>query len=311
MIPGVDTATRQSSRSMCRNLPVTSLWLACLFVVGGAPSAWADEVTEAISAIRKLGGSVRSVGKEWEVDFHLRGRRLTDKDLSHVAVLKDVAWLNVSKTRVTSAGLVHLKRLDKLRWLHLEMTGIGDKGMEHVAGLPRLEYLNLYATKVTDKSLEKLAKCKKLKRLYVWRTGVTDAGVARLRKSRTGIRIVKGLDLDKLASVFPSEVEKPKSRVSLKWVAVTSRDEAPLRSENGINCEILFENKSKRPVKLFWISYGKGELKFYARLAPGAIRKQNSYSKNAWLVTDDSDQPLGYFVVKQDDSRAVIPESAP
>ena len=311
MIPGVVTATRQASRSMCRNLPVTSLWLACLFVVGGAPSAWADEVTEAISAIRKLGGSVRSVGKEWEVDFHLRGRRLTDKDLSHVAVLKDVAWLNVSKTRITSAGLVHLKRLDKLRWLHLEMTGIGDKGMEHVAGLPRLEYLNLYATKVTDKSLEKLAKCKKLKRLFVWRTGVTDAGVARLRKSRTGIRIVKGLDLSKLATVFPSEVEKPKSRVSLKWVAVTSRGEAPLRSENGINCEILFENKSKRPVKLFWISYGKGELKFYARLAPGAIRKQNSYSKNAWLVTDDSDQPLGYFVVQQDDSRAVIPGSVP
>ena len=296
---------------MCRNLPVTSLWLACLFVVGGAPSAWADEVTEAISAIRKLGGSVRSVGKEWEVDFHLRGRRLTDKDLSHVAVLKDVAWLNVSKTRITSAGLVHLKRLDKLRWLHLEMTGIGDKGMEHVAGLPRLEYLNLYATKVTDKSLEKLARCQTLKRLYLWRTGVTDAGVARLRKRRAGIRIVKGLDLSKLASVFPTEVEKPKSRVPLKWVSVSSRGEAPLRSENGINCEILFENKSKRPVKLFWISYGKGELKFYARLAPGATRKQNSYSKNAWLVTDDSDQPLGYFVVKQDDSRAVIPESAP
>ena len=103
------------------------------------------------------------------------------------------------------------------------------------------------------------------------------------------------------------KVEKPKKRVPLKWVDVTSRGEAPARSEAGVNCEILFENRSKKPVKLFWIGYGNGALKFYARLAPGATRKQNSYSKNAWLITDDDDQPLGFFLVTEDDSHAVVP----
>ena len=102
-------------------------------------------------------------------------------------------------------------------------------------------------------------------------------------------------------------MELPKPKVSLKWIAVSERVQAPKRSENGINCQILFENRSPRPVKLQWISYGDGGLKFYATLAPGATRQQNSYSRNVWLITDENDQPLGYFVVEEDDSHAVIP----
>jgi len=121
------------------------------------------------------------------------------------------------------------------------------------------------------------------------------------------LRVVRGIDLSKLASTFPTEAEKPKPKVALKWVAVSSRAEAPARSENGINCQISFENKSARPVKLYWITYGNGALKLYATLAPGATRQQNSYSRNAWLITDENDQPLGYFVVEPEDSHAVIP----
>ncbi len=295
----------------CRHQLVGRVLIVSLLVLSDSSWAGADETADAVAAIRKIGGTVRPVGKEWAVDFHLRGRRLTNKELVHVAALKNVVWLNVSRTKITSNGLVHLKGLDKLRWLHLEMTKVGDKGIEHVAGLDNLEYLNLFGTKITDKALEKLTRCKKLKRLYLWQTDVTDDGMARLQQALAKTRIVRGVDLSKLASSFSSEVEKPKKRVALKWVDVTSRGEAPAKSETGINCEILFENRSKRPVKLFWIGYGNGALKFYARLAPGATRKQNSYSKNAWLITDDDDQPLGFFLVTEDDSHAVVPGASP
>ncbi|MCH8922807.1 MAG: hypothetical protein IIA67_06625 [Planctomycetes bacterium] len=287
--------------------PALWLLLGCLFILNLPSYAAADEVSDAVSAIKKIGGSVRRTGDAWEVDFHLRGRGLTDQGLQHVAALKNVASLNLRNTKISSAGLVHLNGLEKLRWLHLERTAIGDAGIEHLAGLPNLEYLNLYGTKITDKALEQLAGCQNLRRLFVWQTDVTDVGVARLEKTLPDLKIVRGVDLSKLAASFPKEAEQPRPKLSLNWVAVGSREDAPRRSENGINCTILFENKSKRPVKLYWISYGNGELKLYGTISPGATRRQNSYSRNAWLITDEDDKPLGYFAVEEDDSVAVIP----
>ncbi|HIF31900.1 MAG: hypothetical protein ABGX22_28090 [Pirellulaceae bacterium] len=287
--------------------PTLCLLLGSLLTPAVSSRVVADEFTEAVAAIEKIGGSVRPVGDTWDVDFHLRGRGLTDNGLVHVAALKNIVWLNLSNTKITDAGLGHLKNLKKLRWLHLEKTEIGDEAIGNLASLPNLEYLNLYATKITDKSLERLRGCTKLKRLYVWQTDVTDSGVARLEKRLPELTIVRGVDLSKLAALFPAEVEPTKPKLSLKWIAVSSRFDAPQRSENGINCQIWFENKSKNPVKLQWISYGSGELQFYATLAPGTTRQQNSYSRNAWLITDEDDQPLGYFVAKDDDSLAVIP----
>ena len=294
-------------RDLSMILPVVWLQIGLLIAPGSLSWAADAETVAAVSEVKKLGGSVRYQGQQMEVDFHLRGRGLTDNGLAHLVRLKNITWLNLKDTKISGAGLVHLRGLDKLRWLHLEQTEVGDAGMQHLAGLPKLEYLNLYATSITDKSLVQLARCKQLRRLYVWQTGVTDAGIARLQKKRPQLKIVRGLDLSKLASRFPTEAEKPKPKVSLKWMVVGSRAEAPARSENGVNCQILFENKSASPVKLYWIGYGNGELKLYATLAPGATRQQNSYGGNVWLIADKNDQALGYFVVSQEDSHAVIP----
>ncbi len=284
--------------------------LGVLLVAALGPSAWgADKTVDVKAKIEKLGGSVRPLDGEsgaLEVEFHLRGKQLTDDGLAHVAVLDNVASLNLRDTQITGAGLVHLKGLTSLRFLHLERTAVGDEGIEHLAGLTNLEYLNLYSTNITDKSLEHLTGLKKLTSLYVWQTGVTDEGVARLERALPDLKIVRGVDLSKLPDSFPSPEEKPKPKLSLKWVAISSRQDAPQRSENGINTQVFFENKSERRVKIYWITYA-GDLKLYGELEPGGTRQQNTYARNAWLITDESEIPLGYFVVEEDEALAVIP----
>ena len=209
----------------------------------------ADSAT--LEAIKKSGGLVLPYpgeGEQWEVEFHLRGRDLTDDGLANVAALKNVIALNLRDTQITSAGLVHLKGLTKLRRLHLERTKIGDEGIGNLVNLPDLEYLNLYATKITDKSLDQLAGLKNLKQLYVWQTDVTDEGVARFKKARPKVKIVRGLDLSKVVVVKKLE---PKPVDALKWIAAS--DQKPPKSKTGSFTTVVFENQSGRKVKLYWV----------------------------------------------------------
>jgi hypothetical protein len=263
----------------------------------------ADSAT--LEAIKKSGGLVLPYpgeGEQWEVEFHLRGRDLTDDGLANVAALKNVIALNLRDTQITSAGLVHLKGLTKLRRLHLERTKIGDEGIGNLVNLPDLEYLNLYATKITDKSLDQLAGLKNLKQLYVWQTEVTDEGVARFKKARPKVKIVRGLDLSKVVVIKKPE---PKPMDTLKWIAAS--DQKPPKSKPGSFTTVVFENKSGRKVKLYWVEYGGG-LKIYGTLDVGATREQNTFSDATWLITDEKDKPLGYFISTPKLSKAVIPK---
>ena len=272
-------------------------------VHAGDPADSTDAAT--LAAIREIGGVVRPLATGWEVEFHLRGRALTDEGLARVAALKDVVSLNLRDTQITGSGLVHLKDLTRLRWLHLERTQIGDEGTENLSGLRNLEYLNLYATKISDELLGRLTGLKRLKRLYVWQTNVTDEGVAALVKDLPELKIVRGVDFNKLSTYADIVGDIPQPTEDLQWIAVSRASDAP-KSNNGINTQVFFENKSRRRVKLYWISYGN-ELKLYAELEPGATRQQNSYANNSWLITDENDSPLAYFIVTEDISRAVIP----
>ncbi|MDP7206858.1 MAG: hypothetical protein QGH11_14880, partial [Pirellulaceae bacterium] len=92
----------------------------------------------------------------------------------------------------------------------------------------------------------------------------------------------------------------------IKWIPATTAGDAP-KSENGDNTEVVFENKSNRKVKIYWVSYGN-ELKLYGELEPGKTRRQNTFANNSWLITDKDDKPLGYFIVGPEKALAVIPE---
>ena len=80
----------------------------------------------------------------------------------------------------------------------------------------------------------------------------------------------------------------------------------PPASRGGDQTAVTFVNNSGRRVKIFWVGY-RGRLRLYGELAPGATRDQATYANNVWLVTDEHDKALGYFVAGPQASRAVIP----
>ena len=261
----------------------------------------------AIDSIKKNGGLILpSPGGEnqWEIQFQLRGRDLTDDGLADVARLGNVVELNLRDTKITSAGLVHLKGLAKLTRLHLERTNVGDEGIANLTKLTTLEYLNLYGTKITDKSLDHLAGLKNLRQLYVWQTDVTDAGIAKFKKALPAVSVVKGIDL---STIIPVAKEEPKPEKDLKWLPEGGDEKPPAKSVTGEFIFVRFINERDKPVKLFWIDYG-GKPKLYGVIEPGDQRRQSTYEGAVWMLADERDKPLGYFVTGREFARAIIPK---
>ena len=261
----------------------------------------------AIDSIKKNGGLVLpSPGGEnqWDIQFQLRGRDLTDDGLADVARLGNVVELNLRDTKITSAGLVYLKGLAKLTRLHLERTNVGDEGIANLTKLTTLEYLNLYGTKITDKSLDHLAGLKNLRQLYVWQTDVTDAGIAKFKKALPAVSVVKGIDL---STIIPVAKEEPKPENDLKWLPEGGDEKPPAKSVTGEFIFVRFINERDKPVKLFWIDYG-GKPKLYGVIEPGDQRRQSTYEGAVWMLADERDKPLGYFVTGREFARAIIPK---
>lgn len=289
-------------------LPVAPAWTSSYL---RADEEGANEETDndeiVLEKLEKLGGRARTINGFIEIDFHLRGQELTDRDLEVLSRVKKLRWLHLGGTKITSEGLRHLKGQDDLESLHLEGTAVDDKAAQYLIQLPSLSYLNLYDTQLSDQGLVTLAKCEQLKNLYVWKTSVTRDGVKLLKSKLPDLKISTGVDLESLAEDFPMPQEEKLPTRQLQWNRVESRASAPSRSDNGINCQVWFKNESETPVRLYWIAYGNGELKLYATLKPGEIRQQNTYAKNVWLITDLENQPQGYFVADEENALAVVP----
>ena len=264
----------------------------------------------ALAVIREAGGTVRSLGAGWAIDFQRKGKEVGDREVAQVAKLgSSVLSLNLRGTATTDEGLKELVKLVSLRRLHLERTRVGDAGMAHLAGLTGLEYLNLYGTKVTDAGLSHLGSMKELKHLYVWQTGVTGGGCDRLSRVLPQVRIVRGVDLDKVVADLEArkEPEVKIVRVELEWFPAGT--ENPPRSKGGGKISsIEINNDRSEPVKLYWVEYGGG-LKYYAEIAAGKSLTRATFSKATWLITDVDETPLGYFTAPVDPSMVRIPES--
>lgn len=89
----------------------------------------------------------------------------------------------------------------------------------------------------------------------------------------------------------------------LKWNPTTP---APASQPTAAPFKVVFINRRKSPVNLFWMDRD-GKPKPHGRLEAGWHRQQQTRTGAVWMLTDNYDQPLGYFVVGQKPMRAVIP----
>lgn len=257
-------------------------------------------------AIEKAGGKVSVVGSGVAVEFHLTAGGLTDAGLECVAARTDIVSLNLRDTNISSEGLRHLTGLIGSKRLHLERTSIGDGGIVYLAGLKKLEQLNLYSTEISDASLPHLKGLKHLKQLFVWETKVSETGCRRLQMALPDLTITRGVSLDQIAAEAAKKIREPaEPLVDLEWHP--AGDDDPPVSKTGTFTTVFFENKRPHPVKLFWVQYGSGGLRFYADIATGKTLKRNTFSEATWVITDENETQLGYFRSVVKPSRAVIP----
>ena len=85
------------------------------------------------------------------------------------------------------------------------------------------------------------------------------------------------------------------------------RRETRKKSVTGEFTIIRFINKRNKAVKLFWIDYS-GKPKFYGMINSESERRQNTYEDAVWMITNEQEMPLGYFVTGRDFARAIIPK---
>ena len=98
---------------------------------------------------------------------------------------------------------------------------------------------------------------------------------------------------------------KDESLAKLKWNSATG-DAAPPSKPDGNPFQVVFVNRSKSTVKLHWIDR-KGNPKLYGSIEAGKRKRQRTRPGAVWLITDDSDQPLGHFIIDDRPAQAVIP----
>lgn len=170
----------------------TSLVLVVVVLAAGASRA--DE-TEAVAALKKIGGTVlhadNNPAKPVRTLF-LPGPKIQDADLKLVAKLTELEVLKLdAANNVTDAGLKELATLKNLQDLGLGSTKVTDAGLKELAGFKKLQKLNLNFTKVTDAGLKVLASLDKLDTLGLSFTEVTADGVKKLQESLPKCKIIR------------------------------------------------------------------------------------------------------------------------
>ena len=117
----------------------------------------------------------------------------------------------------------------------------------------------------------------------------------RVLRSRYAVQKVELADdelFEKRLAAFQSTI-KQLEEASLTYVPYTTREALP-SSEDGQETHVVFQNELERVVK-YWYVDGE-EQKLYGELKPSERRVQNTFASHVWLITDQQDKPLGYFV---------------
>ena len=116
--------------------------------------------------------------------------------------------------------------------------------------------------------------------------------------------------LEKLRALAPQEfapLVQPKDSAlpMLTWHA-KGAEPVPASKPDGNAFDVVFINRHTEDVKLFWVDR-LGELKPYGRINADMRKRQKTRPGTVWLITDQSEKALGYFVVGDRSARAVVP----
>ena len=144
--------------------------------------------------VEKMGGRIERDNKAQGkpiVKVHLGRRAVTDGDLKELAGLKELRWLDLTKTQVTDAGLKELIGLKQLTMLMLTDTRVSDAGLKELTAMKQLQELDLDGTLLTDAGLKELAVLTKLRFIDLTNTKATDEAAAAIKKAVPGCQIRK------------------------------------------------------------------------------------------------------------------------
>ncbi len=114
---------------------------------------------------------------------------------------------------------------------------------------------------------------------------------------------------DLVPTTFAKKIPaKDESLTKLKWNPATEKP-SPASKPDGSPFQVVFINRSKATVKLQWMSRD-GQPKPYGEIAAGSRKRQQTRPGAVWQIADESDKPLGYFVVSDRTAQAVIPQKS-
>jgi arylsulfatase A-like enzyme len=91
----------------------------------------------------------------------------------------------------------------------------------------------------------------------------------------------------------------------LKWRPADDLATPASRPDGG-RFDVVFTNGRDAPVKVYWMDR-QGERKSYGTLQAGWRKPYKTRPGAVWLITDDEESPLGYFVVGDRTAHAIVP----
>jgi len=120
-------------------------------------------------------------------------------------------------------------------------------------------------------------------------------------RSRGLARLTIG-SLKKMLAEQEQAMETLKSN-KLAFVPYTTREALP-RSQGNQDVRIVFQNDLENVIKYWYVE--REENKLYGEMQPGERRPQLTFTGHVWLITDEDDKPLGYFIASGVDATARI-----
>ncbi len=103
----------------------------------------------------------------------------------------------------------------------------------------------------------------------------------------------------------PLVAPKDESLPQLKW-HVLKDEPAPASKPDGSPFDVVFINRSPATIRLHWMDQ-TGHPRLYGGIAPRDRKRQQTRPGAVWLITDENDQPLGYFEIGDRAAQAVVP----